>query len=357
MLSCEPGRGRPTVPGLLIWLLRLGAGVYGTAVTVRNVLYDRGWTHIERLPCRVISIGNVTVGGTGKTPLLIDIVDRLMARGLRVGVLSRGYARHRSSGMRLVSDGQRVLEGPRIAGDEPYLIARRCPHAVVAVGSDRARLGRWVLARHALDCLVLDDGFQHRRLHRNLDLILIDASVPNQLQDLLPAGRLREPLPAARRADAVVLTRVEMASQLSSLITTIQRALGVGHPLLQVAFVPAECVNVLTRQAAHPSVLAGSAAVLVSGIGNPCAFRRLAEEFGVEIRDHLRFSDHHWYTAQDVRCVRDAATRAGTELVVTTEKDAVKLAPLLHETDRWLAMRLRAVWHQGESWLEQALTR
>ncbi|MBM4124838.1 MAG: tetraacyldisaccharide 4'-kinase, partial [Nitrospira sp.] len=142
-------------------ILRPLAAVYGLAVRVRTVLYEKGWLARRKLPCRVISVGNLTVGGTGKTPMVIWITERLLAQGLRVAVLSRGYRRQSREPFLLVSDGRTVLAGISDAGDEPHLIARRCPSAVVAVGADRYRLGRWVLERFPIDCLVLDDGFQH----------------------------------------------------------------------------------------------------------------------------------------------------------------------------------------------------
>ncbi|MGH7167361.1 MAG: tetraacyldisaccharide 4'-kinase, partial [Nitrospiraceae bacterium] len=145
----------------LRWPLRALAWPYGLAVRARTALYERGWLARRRLPCRVVSVGNLTVGGTGKTPVVISIAEWLLARGKRVGVLSRGYRRRSRAPQLLVSDGRTILEGPADAGDEPYLIAWRCPGAVVAVGADRYRLGRWVLERFPIDCFVLDDGFQH----------------------------------------------------------------------------------------------------------------------------------------------------------------------------------------------------
>ncbi|MDP9132275.1 MAG: tetraacyldisaccharide 4'-kinase, partial [Nitrospirota bacterium] len=157
---------------LLRWL-----GIpYELAARFRRWGYERGWFRTQRLPRPVISVGNLTMGGTGKTPMVMHLVERLTVQGKRVAVLSRGYRRRSRSRQLLVSDGLRVLAGPEEAGDEPYLIARRCPHAVVAVGADRYALGQWVLSRLPVDCFLLDDGFQHVQLHRDVDLLLIDAT-------------------------------------------------------------------------------------------------------------------------------------------------------------------------------------
>ena len=154
--------------GLRSWLRWLGYP-YELAARFRLWCYIQGWFPTRRLPRPVISVGNLTVGGTGKTPVVMYLVERLTAQGKRVAILSRGYRRRSRAPQLLVSDGQRILAGPDEAGDEPYLIARRCPQAVVAVGADRYALGQWVLAQLPVDCFVLDDGFQHVQLHRDLN--------------------------------------------------------------------------------------------------------------------------------------------------------------------------------------------
>src|SRR5262249_6696242 len=163
----------------------------------------------RRLPVPVLSIGNLTLGGTGKTPVVIVLTEWLLAQGKRVAILSRGYRRTSTDLRLLVSDGERLLVGPNEAGDEPFLIAQRCPKAIVAVGADRYQLGEWVLHRFPVDCLVLDDGFQHLGLYRDVNLLLVDATDVEGLAAVVPAGRLREPLQAAARATAIIVTRAD----------------------------------------------------------------------------------------------------------------------------------------------------
>ena len=176
--------GQPVRKGLY-WV----AGLYGLIIRFRLWCYRKGWLTTTRLSCRVVSVGNLTVGGTGKTPIVILLTEWLSAKGKKVAILSRGYKRMSKEPRLLVSDGSRILVGPVEAGDEPFLMAQRCPQAIVAVGADRVALGQWVLEQHPVDCIVLDDGFQHRSLHRDVDLVLLDATDAAGLDALLPAGR------------------------------------------------------------------------------------------------------------------------------------------------------------------------
>jgi tetraacyldisaccharide 4'-kinase len=337
----SPGRSAALQPhGLLPqWLLHALAVPYGVAVRARAALYRLGWPASRRLPCRVVSVGNLTVGGTGKTPVVIALVEQLLARGRRVGVLSRGYRRQSRETEMLVSDGRAVLVGPAEAGDEPYLIAMRCPRAVVAVGADRYRLGRWVLERHPIDCFVLDDGFQHLGLHRDADLLLVDVSDPAGLQALVPAGRLREPLSAASRATALLMTRADVGNW-RDVVDTIEAATGrAAQPILS-QFRAETLIDVATGEVRKAETLAGRTVVAVSGIGNPASFATLLQRLGFKIGDQIVFADHHDYTTADLESVRERARHSGADMIVTTEKDAGKIAPLLKSGEQVWAVRL-----------------
>ncbi len=340
--------------GFLEWPLRVLAFPYGLVVGARAALYEQGWLSQRRLPCRVVSVGNLTVGGTGKTPVVIAIVEWLQARGRRVAVLSRGYRRVSRSPQLLVSDGKTILATPAEGGDEPCLIARRCPGAVVAVGADRYRLGRWVLDRFPVDCAVLDDGFQHRALHRDVDLLLMDASDPTGIQSLLPAGRLREPLSAAARASLLVLTRADDPGA-GEVLAKVQDAVGRSLPSVSVHFKPEAIVHVRTGAMQDLQSLAGRSAVMFSGIANPASFRTILVREGVRILDELMFSDHHDYRPADVQAVRELASRSGVDLIVTTEKDAVKVASLVRPDEPFWAVRLGTVIMQGRERLERLI--
>lgn len=337
---------------LVRWVLRLLAVPYGLAVRIRAALYRHGWLPTRKLPCRVLSVGNLTVGGTGKTPVVIWLVERLLARGQKVGVLSRGYRRTSRKPVLLVSDGNTMLAGPAEAGDEPYLIAQRCPGSVVAVGADRYRLGRWVLERFPIDCFVLDDGFQHLALQRDVNLLLIDASDPDGLAHLLPAGRLREPLSAASRATEVLVTRAAGSDSMPALL---RMAAGRDFQPILVRFRAEALVDVRTGAVAQTGFVAGRSALVFSGIARADSFHDLLAGLDVKVMEELVFPDHHAYTDADVDSIRARARTCNADVILTTEKDAVKVAPLLHADDRMLAVRLGTDITEGRPRLEQAL--
>lgn len=329
---------------------------YGLAVKVRTWLYRRGWLARRRLPCRVVSVGNLTVGGTGKTPVVIWLARWLLARGRRVGVLSRGYGRQGRVARVLVSDGRRILVEPGAAGDEPYLIASRCPGAVVAVGSDRYRLGRWVLERFPIDCFLLDDGFQHLALHRDVDLLLMDASDPGGLQGLLPAGRLREPLSAAARATAVLVTRVGSPGESHGMAAQVKAAAGLEIRPIPIRFTVEGFGDLLSGRVWEAGQVSGQPALVFSGIANPASFRTLLGHAGITVVEELVFPDHHAYTLADLREIEHRASVRGVEVMVTTEKDAGKLIPLLGSKEqrrRILALRIETEVMEGRERLEE----
>ena len=335
------------------WLLLALSFPYGLVVRARAALYEGDWLPRRSLPCRVVSVGNLTVGGTGKTPVVILIAKWLLAQGMRVGVLSRGYRRQSRTPFVLVSDGRAVLKGPAEAGDEPYLIAQRCPGAVVAVGADRYRLGQWVLERFPIDCFLLDDGFQHLALNRDVDLLLVDASDPASLQALLPVGRLREPLSTAARATALLVTRADTATGLNPVLEPIRTATGLESRPILIRFKAEGFVDILTGGIEEHERVSGRTALAFSGIGNPASFQTLLADQGVKVLAELVFPDHHVYGDADLSRVRQRAKECGAELVVTTEKDAGKIVHLLRAEDRLLALRLGTEILEGRERLER----
>lgn len=333
-------------------LLQALALPYGAVSAIRASLYREGWLPTRKLPCRVISVGNLTVGGTGKTPVVIFLTEWLLAQGRRVGVLSRGYRRRSRSSQVLVSDGRSLLAGPAEAGDEPYLIAKRCPTAIVAVGADRYALGRWVLEQHPIDCFVLDDGFQHLALHRDVNLLLIDATDAEGLRAVFPAGRLREPLTAAARATVLLLTRSDEGAGAEEVLQRINRAGGPAEQPIRVSFKPDKLVNVATGKMEEPARFAGTSAVAFSGIARPVSFHSLLERLGLKLAETAVFPDHHEYRPADLEDLRRRARQSGAEMLITTEKDAGKVAPLLRPDDRCWAVRLRTEIVEGQERLE-----
>jgi tetraacyldisaccharide 4'-kinase len=339
--------------------------LYGLAMRARAALYARGLLSQQILPCRVISVGNLTVGGTGKTPVVIALAAALRDRGRKVGVISRGYKRRSETSVLEISDGRTVRGHPEDSGDEPFLIAQRCPGVPVAVGSDRPLVGRYLLDGFDLDTLVLDDGFQHLALRRDMDILVLDAGAPFGNGYLLPRGRLREPLSAMERASAVLVTRASQAQRLDEVKATV-RAVAPAAPIWITDFTPSAILQVGSSAAVEPSVLKGERVLAVSGIGNPESFRRLLAAAGATVADHCVFPDHHAYSRDDLGRIRRSAEQVGADRIVTTEKDAVKLAPLIKTLspsegegrvrgDIW-AVRIDLRWLEGfEEWTRVVL--
>lgn len=341
-------------PGTAVkWWLIWAAIPYGVVARLRRLLYDWGWFAQRKLPVPVLSVGNLTLGGTGKTPVVIALTEWLLAQGKRVAILSRGYRRASTDSCLLVSDGERLLVGPKEAGDEPFLIAQRCPKAIVAVGADRYQLGDWVLHQFPVDCLVLDDGFQHLGLYRDVNLLLVDATDVEGLAAVVPAGRLREPLQAAVRATAIVVTRADAPAQVAEIGHRLQGAIDVMPDPIHVVFRPESFVSVKTGSLQPLSWSNGKTALLCSGVGHAGSFHSLVDQIGLKVLDEVVYADHHTYTSQDVERVRARAIELQAELIVTTEKDACKLAALLQQTDNWWAVRLATQVTVGEERLKR----
>jgi tetraacyldisaccharide 4'-kinase len=283
---------------------------YGAGTAVRNRLYDAGILAIRRVPARVISVGNLTVGGTGKTPTTLWLADRLRARGARVGIVARGY-RKAQPGIVVVGESGRPLVAARDGGDEAVLLARRFPGPVVT-GERRAEAAAFACARFELDTIVLDDGFQHRALARDADLVLLAGD--EGAQWTLPAGPLREWASGLARADA--------------LLAVDGRAAGAtDRPLFHGRLQPTALVRVAGDEWLEEPLasLAGRAVVALAGIARPERLAAALSAAGAVVREALHFPDHHDYGSDEVAAIARAA-RAAT--VVTTEKDLAKLGGL-----------------------------
>ncbi len=304
--------------GALRAVLSLLSVPYRGAVAVRNRLYGRGILRQERLPCPVISVGNLTVGGTGKTPTVILIAAMLRGRGRRPAVLSRGYGGAAKAPVNTVSDGKRVLMGWRDAGDEPLLIAKAVPGVPVLTGPERIRTGRAAIEQYGADVLILDDAFQHRALFRDLDIVMLDTAHPLGNGSLLPRGPLREPREALCRAHLFLWTGDPESNGPLPHIPSLPSFRGVHRPR--------ELVEAATGRALPLAELQGKTVCAFAGIGNPEAFRRSLSALGAEIVSFRAFPDHHPYRISDLEALRRLAAESTADRIVTTEKDGIRLA-------------------------------
>jgi len=325
---------------------------YGAAVLARNRLFDSGALPQQDVGCPVVSVGNLTVGGTGKTPMAIRVAGTLRDRGMRPAVLSRGYGGRSAAGVLVVSDGRQILTGPDEAGDEPVLIARRLPGVPVLAGAKRAVTGRYARENFGADVLVLDDGFQHRWIRRDLDIVLLDSRLPLGNGFLLPRGPLREPPESLERAGIIVLTR--SGGQSDALGGTLA-GLVAGRPVLRTRIRPTRLVAADGTEM-PPSHLAGRRVFAFAGIARPDSFRQTLEGLGAEVAGFRAFPDHHRYDAGVVQQIEKALRETGAEILVTTEKDGVKLFGVAAFSRRLFCLAVETELLDGADALETALT-
>ena len=298
------------------------SGLYGAVLAARARLYRSGRLRSARVSRPVVSVGNLTFGGTGKTPFVLFLARRLRFEGKSPAILSRGYGR-RSRGRVVVSDGNGPIVGPDRGGDEPVAMARRLPAVPVVVAERRVEAAQEAIALGA-DLLLLDDGYQHLALERDVNILLLDAADPFGGGRLPPAGTLREPLSALGRADAFVFTRVDRASPSAAARAELSRR----NPDAPVftARIRATGLSDESGAALTSPALTGRRFVAVCGIAHPQAFVASLRELELAPEEVLAFPDHHRYGRRDLARIRAAADRTGSAWIATTEKDAVKLA-------------------------------
>lgn len=309
-------------------LAYLPAKLYELGVVGRNALYETGYRMPRSLRGAVVSVGNITVGGTGKTPLVEYLARYLTEQCYKTAILSRGYRGKRVADVMIVSDGNHLLASATEAGDEAFMLAKYLPGVVVAVGSDRLQLGRMVEEKFEIDVHLLDDGFQHRGLARDLNLLLLDSSDPFGGGKMVPFGRLREPLVGMRRADAIIVTRSHLNADYGSITAAVQAGCG-DVPVIFVASILSALRDMKTGEAFPADHLQSGVAGAFCGIGNPQQyFVDLEEQAGVVLKWRRAFPDHHAYSPADLELIQREAHAAGCEALITTEKDAVRLGSI-----------------------------
>ncbi len=323
-------------------LQRLGLSAasipYDIAVRLRNLGYDRGWLRTHRVPTPVVSVGNLTVGGTGKTPFVEHVAGYYRRRDVRVAVLSRGYG---------------TESGPN---DEALVLEENLPDVPHLQGKDRVALAQAAIEELESELLVLDDGFQHRRLFRDLDLVLIDATQPWGHGRLLPRGLLREPKSGLRRAHLVALTRCDQVGEADrARLRQEVRRLAPGVPVIETTHRPVGLVNA-DGETAPLEALRGRPAAAFCGVGNPESFRRTLTDCGADVREFRVYPDHHAYTRADVDELQGWARRLPVDChVVVTQKDLVKLRlSRLGDRPLW-SLRVRLHVEAGADELERRL--
>ncbi len=328
LLSVGRGR-RGLVPSALRTAMSALAPVYCAGLKTYLLPYRLGLRKRTRLACPVICIGNLTTGGTGKTPMTQRVCRLLQTQGLRPAILSRGYGGANEYGCAVVSDGRRVLLSAKEAGDEAFLLAKTLPGVPVVAGKDRRVTGALAVREFRPDVIVLDDGMQFWQLHRDLDVVLLNASAPFDNGWTFPRGLLREPPSHLKRAGVIALTNVASAGEAQTeAVRARVRKLAPGRPIFDADLAPTG-LRALVGGAEHSLTwLDGRKIGAMCALGNPVAFETMLTGLGARLAASFRFRDHRALTLADLERVFAESCAAGAEAVVTTEKDAVKMAPL-----------------------------
>ena len=321
-------------PGLPAWWLSVIARLYGRVLAARARWYDTGRLPSKRLACKVVSVGNITVGGTGKTPMTLRLAREFVASGFRTAIVSRGYRGAAEAAGGIVSDGRTLLMDAASAGDEPFMMAETLiasqTDVPVVVGRNRYAAGLRALSRFAPEIILLDDAFQHLGLQRDLDLLLLDGRAPFGNDHILPRGPLREPLSALARADAVILTRCPPGFVMAD---RDREKLPRGIPVFRAFHRP--LVRKIIRKATPASsgldaarpktAVNGTKVFAFSGIARNREFILTTESLGFRMTGQTGFPDHHPYTPSDLAALSNAALASGAGAIATTEKDYARL--------------------------------
>jgi len=306
-------------------LLQSLSWIFLKGVHLRHAAYRRGWLEIRRLDRPVISVGNLSVGGTGKTPLVVLIAKTLLAGGQRPCILTRGYGRRRGTGPVVIDPDAGLIYDPRAVGDEPALLARTLPDVPIIVCPDRFRGGMIAERDFSASVHVLDDGFQYLTLHRDLDVVLLDVTNTTSHLALLPAGRWREPFSAVQRAQWVILTRAELGDARG-----LQARVESQNPRARIFRCSTKLLGLIAAQNGLPEPvehLQGNKVTAFCGIGNPAAFFADLRSWGFRLVSERAYPDHHVYRRQELDGLFALSRKAGADALLTTQKDLLNLPP------------------------------
>ncbi|MBV5326364.1 MAG: tetraacyldisaccharide 4'-kinase [Chlorobium sp.] len=341
-------------------ILRPASLLYKNIIRIRNRLYDQQIFHTWHSPLPVVSIGNISAGGTGKTPLVDWIVKYYLSLGCKPAIVSRGYGRN-TTGVQLVSDGKTVLMKSNACGDETAMLAWNNRDAIVIVAEKRKDAVAFIIRRFAEampDVIILDDAFQHRQIARNLDIVVINEKEPYFRADMIPKGRLREPLTNLARADLLVLSKITGGSTTAAISMDLEQT---GKPVIKTRTAAGNlvCLSGMFNTAKESPVHAGIKALAFAGIGSPQSFIDTLEGQGIQIVSHRFFRDHESYTAKKIAALRLEADEKKLTLV-TTEKDYFRMLgqPELQEILHTLSccyLKIRPEFTEGEKLLKTML--
>lgn len=360
---------------IMLGFLFVASRFYRMAVQFRLWLYDKRFIRNHAIGCQVVSIGNVSCGGTGKTPVVEVFAKSLSKQGRKVAILSRGYRSKEQRSFfqkvqgffstrkrevmppRVVSDGRDLLLQSDAAGDEPYMLASNLKDVAVLVDKDRVNAGLYAIDEYATDTLILDDGFQYLRLKAHINIVLVDSTAPFSNHHVLPRGVLREPIKNIRRADYIFLTKSNGGNHLRHLKTFIRKH-NRRAEIIECCHKPMYLERVFMRGTQQPLTdLKNCKVAAISAIAKPESFEAFLKEYGANIVHTARYADHHRYTEQQILDFVNQAKAAGAEMIVTTEKDAVRIPRILREDINFYFLRVEIDILSGQENFDQCIRR
>jgi len=295
--------------------------LYGSITTLRNYLYNTNIIKSSKLPCKVISVGNITTGGSGKTPTVEFLALYLQSIGKNVGIVSRGYGRS-SKHVKLVTDGFDKPSSWEQYGDEAFLLSQNLNSIPIVVGESKYEAGLKIASEFNLDVIIIDDGFQHRSLHRDLDIVLINSKDNQKTHKLLPLGNLRERISGLKRADLIIYTKTNLHNNLGYLDRLLKN---VDIEKINSMLETKSMLIGKNKQEIEQSDLKSKNIYLLSAIGDNRGFKRTVEKIGANIVGHSKFIDHFKFKISDLQKMQKDAKKVGANYIITTEKDLVKI--------------------------------
>ena len=295
--------------------------IYGSLVAIRSFFYEAKIFSTKSLKCTVISIGNITVGGSGKTPTVEYISNLLQTKGYRVGIISRGYKRKSKSTL-IVTDGINKPESWENVGDEPFLLAHKLENVPIVVGSSKYKAGHMMIEKFQPDVILIDDGFQHLSLNRDLDIVLVNSKDIRSDHKLIPEGKLREPMSSLNRADLIIISKSNIHRPSNYLINKIE---GFNLPTIYNEIQIDDLLNYKSNESNKLEKITNKKVYLFSALGDNESFKKIMDNTDAEIVGHSKYQDHHHYTFDNLKDIEQEARKCKAEFLITTEKDLVKI--------------------------------
>ena len=295
--------------------------IYKFLVAIRKIFYETKILSTKSLKCKVISIGNITVGGSGKTPTVEYLSKLLQSKGHKVGIISRGYKRKSKSTI-VVTDGKKKPESWEHVGDEPFLLAHKLENIPIVVGASRYKAGSMMIKKFQPDVILIDDGFQHLSLHRDLDIVLVNSKDKESDHKLIPSGKLREPISNLDRADLIIITKSNIHQPSNYLKNKIENF---NRPIIYNEIQIEDLLQYKNNEINKLEKIANKKVYLFSALGDNESFKKIMGYTDAKIVGHSKYPDHYQYTLDDLNDIEQKATKCNAEFLITTEKDLVKI--------------------------------